>query len=192
MSVQESPVEASVNRGLPWGPERWLRQCWQKSFWRRLPLLPLPHSFVSGHTTGREHSAYWQKIGLKIYWAWPHPSEQDPDSPTARPSHQYASTSLVSFSIRGQAEWKPQSQKTNQTDHLGHSLVVKLWAMPCRATQDRLSWWRVLTKCGPLEKGMHMQTTSVLPWEPHEQYEINMWGTCVSFRSGFLSVYAQE
>ena len=32
------------------------------------------------------------------------------------------------------------------------------------------SWWRVLTKCGLLEKGW--QTTSVfLPWEPHEQYE---------------------
>ena len=32
--------------------------------------------------------------------------------------------------------------------------------------------WRVLTKCGPLEKGIANQTTSVfLPWESHEQYE---------------------
>ena len=32
------------------------------------------------------------------------------------------------------------------------------------------TWWRVLTKRGPLEKGM--ETTSVfLPWEPHKQYE---------------------
>ena len=30
---------------------------------------------------------------------------------------------------------------------------MKLWAMPCRATQDG-SWWRVLTKHGPLENGM--------------------------------------
>ena len=30
---------------------------------------------------------------------------------------------------------------------------MKLWAMPCGASQDG-SWWRVLTKCGPLEKGM--------------------------------------
>ena len=28
--------------------------------------------------------------------------------------------------------------------------------MPCRATQDG-SWWRVLTKHGPLEKGMALQ-----------------------------------
>ena len=29
-------------------------------------------SLVSGQTTGREHShAHQQKIGLKIYWAWP-------------------------------------------------------------------------------------------------------------------------
>ena len=52
-------------------------------------------------------------------------------------SQQEASISLLSFSIRGQKEWKPQSQKTNQTDHMEHSLSnsMKLWAMPCRATQ---------------------------------------------------------
>ena len=32
------------------------------------------HSLVSGQTTGREHSpTHQQKIGLKIYWAWPCP-----------------------------------------------------------------------------------------------------------------------
>ena len=37
--------------------------------------------------------------------------------------------------------------------------------MPCRASQDR-SWWKVLTKYGPLEKGManHLK---FLPWKPH-------------------------
>ena len=81
------------------------------------------HSLASGQKTGRENSpTYQQKVGLKIYWAWPCPSEQDPDSrPTARPSHQGISTSLLS--IRGQTEWKSQSQKTNQTDHVDHSLV---------------------------------------------------------------------
>ena len=32
------------------------------------------------------------------------------------------------------------------------------------------SWWRGLTECGPLEKGM-AATSVFLPWEPHEQYE---------------------
>ena len=31
--------------------------------------------------------------------------------------------SLLSLSIRGQTEWKPQLKKTNQTDHLDYSLV---------------------------------------------------------------------
>ena len=33
------------------------------------------------------------------------------------------------------------------------------------------SLWRLLTKHGPLEKGMLKTTSAFLPWEPHEQYE---------------------
>ena len=73
---------------------------------------------------GREHSSAHQQIfGLKIYWARPHPSEQDPVSPTVSISHQEVSISFLYLSFRGQTEWKPQSQKTNQTDHMDHSLV---------------------------------------------------------------------
>ena len=81
-----------------------------------------------------------QKIGLKIYWAWPRPSEQDPVSPSVSLSHQEVSISLLSFNIGDQTDRKPQSQKTKQSDRshgataLSNSL--KLWAMPCRATQD--------------------------------------------------------
>ena len=57
------------------------------------------------------------------------PSEQDPVSPMVSLSHQEEGETpsypagLLSFSIREQTEWKPQSQKTNQTDHMDHSLV---------------------------------------------------------------------
>ena len=63
---------------------------------------PIPcHSMASGQTTGREHNpTHQQKIGLKIDWAWPYPSEQYLDSHTASPSHQEASISLLSLSIR--------------------------------------------------------------------------------------------
>ena len=44
-------------------------------------------------------------------------------SPSVCLSCQEASISLLSFSIREQTEWKPQSQKTNQFDHMDHSLV---------------------------------------------------------------------
>ena len=79
------------------------------------------------------------------------PSEQDPVSLSVSLSHQEASISLLSFSIRGQIDWKPQSQKTNQSDHMNHSLVS-----PCHVGSPKTdgSWWRALTKRGPLEKGM--------------------------------------
>ena len=53
--------------------------------------------------------------------------------------HQEASTSLLSLSIRGQTEWKQQSRKLNKmiTWITAFSNLMKLWAMPCRATQDR-------------------------------------------------------
>jgi len=79
---------------------------------------------VSGQTTGREHSpTLQQKVGLKIYWVWLCPSEQNLVSPTVSVSHQDASISLLSLSLRGHTEWKPQSQKTNQTDHMDYSIV---------------------------------------------------------------------
>ena len=75
---------------------------------------------------------------MKDLWAWPCTSEQDPVSPSVSLSNQEASISLLSLSIREQSEWKPQSQKTNQTDHMDDSSnSVKLWAMPYRATQNR-------------------------------------------------------
>ena len=67
----------------------------------------LHHSLASGQTTWREHSpALQQTIGLKIYWAWPLLSEQDPVSPSVSLSHKEASISLLSFAIRGQTGWK--------------------------------------------------------------------------------------
>ena len=88
----------------------------------------LHHSLASGQIIGREHSpALQQKIGLKIYWAWPRPSEQDSVSPSVSLSHQEASINLLSFSIRGQTDWKPQSQKTNQSDHMDRSIGLNIW-----------------------------------------------------------------
>ena len=61
-----------------------------------------PHSLASAQTAGREHSlTHQQKIGLRIYWAWPQPSELNPVSPSVSLSHQEASTSLLSLSFRG-------------------------------------------------------------------------------------------
>ena len=51
--------------------------------------LCIQMGLFSGQTTRREYSpAHPQKIGLKIYWAWPCPSEHDPVSPSVSLSHQ--------------------------------------------------------------------------------------------------------
>ena len=86
----------------------------------------LHHSLASGQITGRKHSPTLQpNIGLKIYCGWP--PHQNKTQFRTRPSvslfHQEASISLLSFSIKGQTDWIPQSQKTNQSDHVDHSLV---------------------------------------------------------------------
>ena len=87
--------------------------------------LPYLHrSLATGQTTGREHSLiHQQKICLKIYWAWPLPSDQDSVSPWVSLSHQESSISLLTLSIRGQTEWKSQSQNINHSDHMDHNLV---------------------------------------------------------------------
>ena len=103
-------------------------------------LYHLNHSLVSGQTTGREHSpVHQQKIVLKIYWAWPQPSEQDPVSPTVSLFHQEASMNLLSFSFRNGRQIENHSHRKLikliiWTTALSNSM--KLWAMPCQATQD--------------------------------------------------------
>ena len=45
----------------------------------------LHHSLASGQTTGREHSpTHQEKIGLKIYWTWVCPSEQETAAAAAK------------------------------------------------------------------------------------------------------------
>ena len=51
-------------------------------------------------------------------------------------------------SIRGQPEWKPQSEKMKQTDQWKYE--------PCLVEPHKMdgSWWRLLTKYDPFKKGM--------------------------------------
>ena len=114
---------------------------------------------------------------IKIYWAWPCPSEQDPFSPSVSLSHQEASISLLSFSIRGLTDWKPQSQNRKLTNlitwttALSNSMKLS-HAVAHRATQDG-SWWWVLTNHGPLEKGManHFNILALrTPWTVNYVY----------------------
>ena len=139
VSIQESLVEAWVSGGLLQGRGHRVWQCLHKTFWRMSPLSSLPSPLFDLRSNNRrEHNpTHQQKIGLKIDWAWPCPSEQDQVSPTVSLFHQEVSISFLSLSLRRQTEWKPQWQKINQSDHMDHTLPnsMKLWDMPCKFTQ---------------------------------------------------------
>ena len=91
----------------------------------------------------------------ELNWTWPCPSEQDPVSPSVSLSHQEASISLLSFSITGQTENHNHRKLTNLITWTIASLTQWNYEPCCVGPPktDR-SWWRVLTKHGPLEKGM--------------------------------------
>ena len=69
------------------GLRHWMQQCGSVCmgpFERGYRYLHyVHHHLVSGQTIGKEHShpTHQLKIGLKIYWARPCPTEQDPVSP---------------------------------------------------------------------------------------------------------------
>ena len=179
VGVQESWVEEWVNSGLlhSQGTE-YNSACTSPSEGGRHYLHYPYHSLASGQTTGGEHSPTQQrKIGLKIYWAWLHPSEQDPVSPTVSLSHQEASISLLSLSIRvkitiieNQPNWSHGSQP-----------CLTQWNYePCHIGPPKMdgSWWRVLTKPGPLETGManHFNILALrTPWTVWKGKKIGHW-----------------
>ena len=164
--------------------QEWSRMCMGPFEGGHHYLHYLHHSLASSEITGREYSpAHQQKIGLKIYWAWPRPSEQDPVSLSVSLSHQEASINLLSLFIRGRQNENHSHRKLTTlitwTTALSNSM--KLWAMLCRATQEPKtdgSWWRVLTKCGPLEKGMadHFIILALrTPWTVGKDKKLGHW-----------------
>ena len=102
------------------------------------PLYPY-HSLTSGQTIEREHiPAHQQKTELKIYWTWPRPSEQDPDSqqpvPPIRKFPQVSYPYPSEDRQNGNHNYRKLSRLITWITTLFNS--VKLWAIPCRATQD--------------------------------------------------------
>ena len=51
---------------------------------------------------------------------------------------------------------KLKSQTSSQSDHMDHNLVYLNETKPCPVGSPKMAglWWRGLTECGPLEKGM--------------------------------------
>ena len=108
VSVHESPVEVWIN------------------------------SSASGQTRGREHSpTHQQKIGLNIYWVC-RPLQNKTQFPPQSVSPITFPEASYPYSSEGRQNENPNHRKLTSliTWTTALSISMKLWAMPCRATQD--------------------------------------------------------
>ena len=145
MSVQESLAEAWVGRGLLQGWRPWGQQYTMGPFEGGHHYLPnLHHSSVSAQATGREHNpTNQQNIGLKIYWTWPRPSEQEPIFPSVGLSHQKASISLILIHQRADRMKTTITENYRGLDNWNDSLGFRdLWmysaSISCSLVSDSL------------------------------------------------------
>ena len=116
---------------------------------------------ISGQTIGRELSPTpQQKIELKIYWAWP-----SPVSLTVSLSHQEASISLLSYPKEDRQNENHNHRKlTNLITRItALSNSMKLWVMPCKATQE----------------GTVMVESSEKTWSPGEGNDKPLQNSCL-------------
>ena len=124
VSVQESPAEAWVSSGLLQGQGHWVRQCVPGTFWRGSPLSSLPPGQFGLRSKNREGTQPCPSTEnwIKDLLSMAPPMRTRPSFPHSQslPSGSFHKPLIL---IRGWTEWKPQSQKTNQTDHMDNSLV---------------------------------------------------------------------
>ena len=112
----ECPGVSSESVGPQW-PAMGVRDIYYYSSWNRGMLEQVSLKEVAN--TAITPTIVWPQAypsaenWIKVSPSMALPTRARPCFPTASPSHQEACTSLLSTSIRGQTEWKPQSQKTN-------------------------------------------------------------------------------
>ena len=150
-------------------------------FWRRSPLSSSPPPYLaSGQTTGREHSfAHQQKIGLKIYWAWPRPSDQTQFSPQSLPSGSFHKPLILIHQRADRMKTSITESYSNWSQ--GPQPCLTQWDRePCHVGPPKKdgSLWRVLAKHGQLEKGMvsHFSVLALrTPWIVWKGKKIGHW-----------------
>ena len=105
------------------------------------PTIVWSQAKLQGENTAPTHQ---QKIGLKIYWAWPGP--QSKTQLPLNPVPPIRKLEQVSYPHPSEGRRNENHNYRNLTKLITlittMSNVMKLWAMPSRATQDSQSWWR--------------------------------------------------
>ena len=180
VSVPESPAEAWVSSGLLQGQGLWLRQCMHGTFWRRFPLSSLPPPQCGLRSNNREGTHPWPSTEhwikdllskaspIRTRWSFPH------------------GQSLPSWSFHKPLILILQRMKTTITEnksnwsHRPQPCLTQWNYESCHVgpLKTNGSWWRVLTKRGPLEKGManHFNTLALrTPWAVWKGKNILHW-----------------
>ena len=146
-------------RWLLQGQGHWVQQYTHGTFWRTSSLSALPPQLFGLRSNNREGTQ-------------PHPSIENwiNDLLTMAPPIRTRSSFLLSQSLPSESVYKPlillyqraDRMKTTVTEngpnwsHEPQSCLTQWNYEPCHVGPQKKdgSWWRVLIKCGPLEKGM--------------------------------------
>ena len=97
------------------------------------------------------------------------------DSLPSEPPGKVASINLSSLFISGQTEWKPQSQKTHQTDHTDHSLETQWNYEPRHVGPPKTdAWKRVKKGVGKAGLKLNIWKTKIIASSPITSQQIDM------------------
>ena len=121
-----------------------LPQEWDLLHWSGWAVLE-QRRWLRGAARGREETPHVQGQERQLWGDTHVPGKRNPSKTVGTErGHQRA------------GRVKLQSQTTSQSDHMDHSLVSLNETKTGHVGPPKMdrSWWRVLTKCGPLEKGM--------------------------------------
>ena len=138
----------------------------------------LCHSLAPGNNSEGTQPCPSTENWIKDLLSVAPPSKQDPVSPSVSLSHQEASIGpLPSPSESRYTENHNHRKLTNLiTWTTALSNAMNLWAMLCGPPKLDGSWWRGLTKCGPLEKGRGNQYFCLrTPWTVWKGKKIGHW-----------------
>ena len=176
VSVQESPAEMWVGGGWVQGRGHWCSMCAGPSEGGLHYLHHLHHSLASGQATGREQLHPSTENWIRDLLSMARPSEQDPVSLSVSLSHQEASITLLSLSIRGNVNHNHRKLIKLITWTTALSNSMKPWAMLCkdhpRWTGHGGEFWENVVHW----RREWQMTSTFLPWEPHETHEEGMVG----------------
>ena len=153
--------------------------CWHKSFWRRFPL-PLPWFGLRPNYREGIQPHPSAENWIKDLLSMPLPTRAFVGKPSqfypqrVPPIRKLPQASSPSEGRQWNHNHRRLSKLITGTTALSNSM--KLWSMPCRATEDG----RVMVESSDKTWSMRREwlaTSAFLPWEPHGQYEKEQEGS---------------